>query len=172
MWKPERGEGGAQDERKTMKDCQVQRDGEWEECRSLIDDSDSVSWQMPLDRIDIMRVGSIWLFTHRKETKRRSLGGRLRTNEHRETEQAVWKHVGWCRRGRATCRSHFVVRAKKISHIMRILCCNVLLTSHLAKFLFLKCIISSSPKPNLSSNQEHIILFILWSNYEVQINFL
>lgn len=38
---------------------------------SLIDDSDSVSWQMLLDQIDTMWVESIWLPANREETRRR-----------------------------------------------------------------------------------------------------
>lgn len=53
--------------RQSKSACQVERDGEWEAHSSLIDDSDSVSWQMLLDRVDIMWVVSIWLSPRQRE---------------------------------------------------------------------------------------------------------
>lgn len=58
----------------------------------MIDDSDSVSWQMLFDQIDTVWVESIWLLTDRKKMCSGKESDE-QTNRHAETKQPVRKHV-------------------------------------------------------------------------------
>lgn len=49
----------------------------------MIDDSDSMSWQMLLDQIDTMWVESIWPLTDREKTERRCAQGGVEGGEAR-----------------------------------------------------------------------------------------
>lgn len=70
----------------------------------MIDDSDSVSWQMLLDQIDTMWVKSIWLFTDREDAERRCVQGRVEEDDEQtdeetdgKTEQTARGHMKWRR---------------------------------------------------------------------------